>query len=134
MTGQTPPRTAAFTATVRVHLLHAPDPDTEPNPDLEAAAIRDGLVFALPPHKGDTFTPGQLSRALLGAQLTPIVGYVEHAPVLPSHDDDAKAVVVVTCHCRDVPSDDLLEELRAEGWNVHDFRDMVQRRRGGRTF
>ena len=62
MTGQTPPRTAAFTATVRVHLLHAPDPDTEPNPDLEAAAIREGLVFALPPHKGDTFIPGQLSQ------------------------------------------------------------------------
>ncbi len=62
MTGQTPPRTAAFTATVRVHLLHAPDPDTEPNPDLEAAAIREGVVFALPPHKGDTFIPGQLSQ------------------------------------------------------------------------
>ena len=137
MTGQTPPRTAAFTATVRVHLLHAPDPDTEPNPDLEAAAIREGVVFALPPHKGDTFIPGQLSQALLNAQLTPIVDHIAHAPALPSddrYDQGGYAEVVVTCTSRDVPSDHLLEQLRNEGWKVHDFRAQARRRRDGKTF
>lgn len=62
MTGQTPPRTAAFTATVRVHLLHAPDPDTEPNPDLEAAAIRDGLVFALPRTRETPLPPASSAK------------------------------------------------------------------------
>lgn len=134
MTGQTPPRTAALTATVRVHILYAPSPNAEPYPDIEAAATRQGVVFALPPHKGDIFIPGQLSQALLEAGLTPVVDHIAHGPAMPPDDEDAEAVVVVTCSSRDVPSDDLLAQLRAEGWNVHDFRDKAQRRRDGKTF
>ena len=44
------------------------------------------------------------------------------------------AEVVVTCTSRDVPSDHLLEQLRNEGWKVHDFRAQAQRRRDGKTF
>ena len=100
-------------------------------------AIREGVVFALPPHKGDTFIPGQLSQALLNAQLTPIVDHIAHAPALPSddrYDQGGYAEVVVTCTSRDVPSDHLLEQLRNEGWKVHDFRAQAQRRRDGKTF
>ena len=94
-------------------------------------------IATLPPHKGDTFIPGQLSQALLNAQLTPIVDHIAHAPALPSddrYDQGGYAEVVVTCTSRDVPSDHLLEQLRNEGWKVHDFRAQAQRRRDGKTF
>lgn len=131
MTDQTP-LAAGFHASVRVQLFYAPDPRFKVDAELEAALIAERVAFALPPAKGDRFIPGQLSQALLGAQLTPVVEYVEHAPVLPFHDDYADggyAVVVINCTSPRVPSDELLAELREEGWTVRDFRDLAGHRR-----
>jgi len=130
MTSQTPPEKATFTATVRLQFHYAPGPDAEPYPDIEVAATRK-VVFALPPHKGDVFVPGQLTEGFLDTRQTPFISSIEHALDLP--DGNAWAVVVVQCITREVPSDELLEQLRTEGWGVSDFRKMVQKDRDDRT-
>ncbi len=63
-----------------------------------------------------------------------MIEHIEHVPELSFRPEGAHAYacVVITCTSRWVPDDDLVNDLRDEGWDVQDFRrtnEMRQRER-----
>lgn len=119
---------ADFRADVRIQIISDPEEKTT-----EVVAVATNVLFRLPPSPGDRFLPGQLSPALLHAELHPVVKYIEHAPGhLPFHKkpEGGYANVVIYCTSRKIPSDTFVNELTAEGWAVSDWREQNARRRG----
>lgn len=123
MTDQTP--LVGFRAALRIHVFYTPDPRFNVEPTAALTLSAENVIFGLPPVKGDPFMPFQLSKALSAADYKPVVHTVEHAPTLPFGDDadqDGYSTVIVHCSAAGVPSDELVDELRAEGWRVMDHR------------
>ncbi len=126
MTTTPPQAVAKYQADIRAHIFYTrPGND---DPDLEVTFSTKGAFFAIPPAKGDHFLPGYLSPALLNAELTPIIKHIEHVPELSFRPGGAGACVVITCTSLRVPDDDLVNALRAERWDVQDFRRMNEMR------
>lgn len=126
-----PQVTSSHQAILRVEIFYAPDPRLEADPALELAVTASSAVFRIPPAKGDRFTPGALGRALLQFGAPLVVDHLEHAPALDFQKEEADPASFVVAHCSSphVPSDEMVEDLQAEGWHVSDFRDMNGHRR-----
>lgn len=124
---------SGFRASIRVQIFYSPDPRFKVEPELEVALTAEDVAFQFPPAKGDRFIPGGLGQALMSAGAPPIVEHVEHGPSLPFRDDtdDGYACVIVNCVSRQVPTSELVEELRREGWHVHDYRSSNGHSRAG---
>lgn len=117
-------------AILRVEIFYAPDPRLETEPTLELAVTASTVVFQIPPAAGDRFSPGALGDALLQFGAPLVVDHLEHAPAIGFlQEPEPAAFVIVNCFSGNVPSDEMVEDLRAEGWHIHDFRDMNGHRR-----